>query len=91
MSTAERNRRSSGSQQELKKGVTYGSSGGLENINMNNTTTIPCPTNLPEIDMLKYIHSCTVCFFDLETADLSDDIEIAQVSAVDFESLKWFE
>ena len=58
---------------------------------MNNTTTIPAPTCLPERDIIKDIENCTVCFFDFETTSLSDDCDIAQVSAVDFDSLRLFD
>ena len=64
--------------------MTYGSSVGLENISVNNTTTIPAPASLPESD-IKDIENCTVSFFDLETTGLSDDCGIVQVSAVDFD------
>ena len=81
----------SGSQQQLSEGVTYESSVGWENINVNNTTAIPPPTSLPESDIIKDIESCTVCFFDLETSGLSDDCKIVQVSAVDFDGLRLFD
>ena len=63
-------RRSSGSQQQLREGLTYESSVGLENISVNNTTTIPLPTCLPESDIIKDIENCTVSFLDLETTGL---------------------
>ena len=69
----------------------YESSVGLENISVNNTTTIPLPTCLPERDIMKDIENCTVSFFDLETSGLSDDCEIVQVSAVDFAGLRLFD
>ena len=84
-------RRSSGSQQQLRKGVTYESSIGLENISVNNTTTIPAPTSLPESDIKKDTENWTVCYFNLETTGLSDDCEIVQVSAVDFAGLRLFD
>ena len=53
----------------------YESSVGLKNVSVNNTTTIPAPTSLSESDITKDIENCTVCFFDLETTDLSDDCD----------------
>ena len=64
---------------------------GLKNISVNNTITILNPTRLPESDITKYIENCSVCFFDLEATGLSDDFEIAQVSAVDFDGLGLFD
>ena len=55
---------------------------------MNNTTTISPPIILPENDIIKDIENCTVCLFDLETTGLSDDREIVQVSAFDFDGLR---
>ena len=69
----------------------YESSVGLKDVSVNNTTTILAPTSLSESDITKDIENCTVCFFDLETTDLSDDCEIVQVSAVDFDGLRLFE
>ena len=69
----------------------YESSVGLENISVNNTTTIPAPTSLPESDIIKDIENCTIYFFDLETTGLSDDCKIVQVSAVDFDGLRLFD
>ena len=57
---------------------------------MNNTTTFPPPTCLPESDIIKNVENWTVCFFDLESNDLSDHCEIAQVSAVDFDGSRLF-
>ena len=71
--------------------MTCESSVGLENISVNNTTTIPAPTSLPENDIIKDIENCTVCFFDLETTGLSDDCEIVQISPVDFDGLRLFD
>ena len=83
-------RRSSSRQQQLREGLAYESSVGLETISVNNTTTIPPPASLPENDIIKDIENCTVCFFDLETTGLSDDCENIQVSAVDFDALILF-
>ena len=71
--------------------MTYKSSVGLEHISVNNTTTIPPPTSLPESDSTKEIENCTVCFFGLETSGLSDDCEFVQFSAVDFDGLRLFD
>ena len=71
--------------------MTYRSSVGLENISVNNTTTIPAPTSLPESDIKKDTENWTVCYFNLETTGLSDDCEIVQVSAVDFAGLRLFD
>ena len=71
--------------------MTYERSVGLENSSVNNTTTITPSTNLPEIDITEDIENSTVCFLDLETTSLSDDCEIAQVSAVDCDGLRLFD
>ena len=68
--------------------MTLESSVGIENISLSNTTTIPPLTSLTESYIIKGIESCGVCFFDLETTGLSDDFEIAQVSAVDCNGLR---
>ena len=69
----------------------YESSAGLKNVSVNYTTTILAPTSLSESHITEDIENCTVCFFDLETTDLSDDCEIVQVSTVDFDGLRLFE
>ena len=56
--------------------MTYESSVGLENISVNNTTTIPPPTCLPYKDIIKDVESCTVCFFDIETTGLSEILRL---------------
>ena len=71
--------------------MTYESSAGLENISVNNTITIPPPTSLPESAITKDVGNCAVFFFDLTTNGLSDDCEIVQVSAVDFDALRLFD
>ena len=76
---------------ERKQKVFRFCSVGSKNISVNNTTTILDPTRLPESDITKYIENCSVCFFDLATTGLSDDFEIAQVSAVDFDGLGLFD
>ena len=71
--------------------MTYESSAGLENISVNNTTTIPPPASLPESAITKDVGNFAVFFFDLTTTGLSDDCEIVQVSAVDFDALRLFD
>ena len=71
--------------------MTYENSVAFENISVNNTTTIPLPTSLPESDIAKDTENCTVCFFDLEATGFSDNCEIVQVSVVDFECSRWFD
>ena len=60
------NRRSSGSQQQLREGVTCESTVGFENISVNNTSTIAPSTSQPESDIINDIESCTVHFLDFE-------------------------
>ena len=52
-----RERRSSGSQQQLRDRVAYESSVSLENISVSSTTTIPALTSLPESDIIKDIEN----------------------------------
>ena len=53
--------------------MTYESSAGLENISVNDTTTIPPPTSIPESDIKNDMENRTVCLFDPGTTGLSDD------------------
>ena len=85
------NRRSPGSQKQLTEEVIYESFVGLENISVNNTTTIPPPLSLPESDIIKDMENCTVCFFHLETTSISDHCEIVQISTVARDDLGQFD
>ena len=58
---------------------------------MTYESSVSAPTSLPESDIIKDIENCTVCFFDFGTTGLSDDCEIVQVSAVDFDGLRLFD
>lgn len=53
------------------------SSVGLENISVNNATTIHPITSLQE--SVKGIEICTVCLYDLKTTGLSDDCDIFRI------------
>ena len=59
------NRRSPGSQKQLTEEVIYESFVGLENISVNNTTTIPPPLSLPESDIVKDMETVLFAFFTL--------------------------
>ena len=53
------------------------SSVGLENISVNNATTIHPITSLQE--SVKGIEICAVCLYDLKTTGLSDDCDIFRI------------
>ena len=59
--------------------MTYENSVAFENISVNNTTTIPLPTSLPESDIAKDTENCTVCFFDLEATGFRFQLLILNV------------